>query len=320
MSFTADAYQSTTKNLLLFVSLPALSGYGSQLQNIGSLRNRGFELGINTINVDTKPFSWRSTLNLTLNRNRVLSLGGPNSVNPGGERFGFFIGDQNSTIVQVGQPIGTFYGYKVNGLFQQGDACYLTNTKQCAPGEYKVQDTNHDGVINSDDRVILGSAQAKYYGGFNNTFTAGPFSLNAFLNFSVGNKIANVGGAFTELATAFLNESQTSLDRWTPTHTNTTVPRANNQRPRLLYSTLVENGSFLRMQTLTLGYELPRSLVPRVQGARLYLTGQNLFVVTNYSGFDPEVNSIGGDTRFTGIDVGAYPRARTYNVGLNLTF
>ena len=216
--------------------------------------------------------------------------------------------------------IGTFYGYKVNGLYQQGDACPLKDATQCAPGEYKVQDTNHDGVISSEDRVILGNAQPKYYGGFNNTFTAGPFSLIAFMNFSVGNKIANVGGAFTELATAFLNESQTVLDRWEPNHTNTMVPRANNQRPRLLYSTLVENGSFLRMQTLTLGYELPRTVIPRVQSARLYLTGQNLFVITGYSGYDPEVNSIGGDTRFAGIDVGAYPRARTYNVGLNLTF
>lgn len=320
LSVTADAYQSTTRDLLLFVSLPNLTGYGSQLQNIGSLRNRGFELAVNTVNVDAPKFSWRSTLNFALNRNRVLNLGGPNSVNPGNERFGFFIGDQNSTIVQVGQPIGTFYGYKVNGLFQNGDTCYLTDTKQCAPGEYKVQDTNGDGVINSGDRVILGNAQAKYYGGFNNDFRFGPFTLNAYMNFSVGNKIANMSGVFTELATGFLNESQATLNRWTPDHTNTMVPRANNQRPRLFYSTLLEDGSYLRMQRLTLGYGLPRNLVPRVQEARLYFTAQNLFVITGYSGFDPEVNSIGGDTRFTGIDVGAYPRARTYNVGLNLTF
>lgn len=320
IALTLDAYQRTTNDLLLQVPLPRISGYTNQLQNVGSVRNRGVELGINTSNVESGRFSWRSTLNLAANRNRVLDLGGVNFINPGAERFGQFIGQENITIVQVGQPLSTFFGYQVNGLYQQGDACPLTNASLCAPGEYKVQDTNGDKVITAADRVILGNAQPKYYGGFTNNFAFGPFTLNAFMNFSVGNKIANISGVFTRLSTGFLNESEATLNRWTPQNTNTTIPRANNTRPRLVYSTLIEDGSFLRLQTLTLGYRLPGRVVPRVQDARLYLTGQNLFTATRYSGFDPEVNSIGGDARFTGIDVGAYPRARAYNVGLNVTF
>ena len=320
VALTIDAYQRTTNDLLLEVQLPRSSGYSSQLRNVGSVRNRGVEFALNTTNVETGRFSWRSTLNMAANRNRVLDLGGVAFINPGAERFGQFIGQENATVVQVGQPLSTYFGYQVDGLYQQGDACQVRLRSECAPGEYKVRDTNRDSVITAADRVTLGSAQPKYYGGFTNNFAFGPLSLNAFMNFSVGNKVANISGVFTRLATGFLNESEASLNRWTPTNTNTDIPRANNTRRRVVYSTLIEDGSFLRLQTLTLGYQLPRALVPRVQDARLYLTGQNLFTLTGYSGFDPEVNSVGGDPRFIGIDVGAYPRARAYNVGLNVTF
>jgi hypothetical protein len=110
------------------------------------------------------------------------------------------------------------------------------------------------------------------------------------------------------------------LDRWTPENTNTDVPRANNARPRRLYSSLVEDGSYLRLSNLTLGYQLPERVVPGASSAELYLTGQNLFVITDYTGFDPEVNSIGGDSRLRGVDSGAYPRSRVWNVGANITF
>jgi hypothetical protein len=129
-----------------------------------------------------------------------------------------------------------------------------------------------------------------------------------------------VNNVFSELATGFLNERADVLNRWTPTNTNTTIPRANNARPRRLYSTFVEDGSFLRLQTITLGYQMPSGFIPGTRTARLYLTGQNLFVLSSYSGFDPEVNSIGGDSRYRGVDSGAYPRARVVNFGMTVTF
>ena len=319
---TIDAYQSQTSDLLLDVPLPRSSGFSSQLQNVGSVRNRGLELGITTVNVEGKQFGWRTTLNVSANRNRVLDLGGRDFIDPGTSRYGFFIGNMSSHIVQVNQALGSFYGFKVNGIFQQGDACPIKAPRQgvdCVPGEYNVLDANADGKIDQSDRIILGTAEAKFYGGLSNSVRSGPFSLDAFINFSQGNKAANIGRTWTELATGFLNESDRVLNRWTPSNTTATIPRANNGRPRWLYSPMVEDASFLRLQSVTMGYQLPARLVP-VASARLFVTGQNLFVLTHYSGFDPEVNGVGGDPRLPGVDVGAYPRARTWNTGLSVTF
>jgi hypothetical protein len=153
-----------------------------------------------------------------------------------------------------------------------------------------------------------------------NNVEFGRWTFDASLAFSQGNKVANVGRAWTELATAFLNESDRVLDRWTPTHTNTMVPRANNLRPRWLYSPMVEDASFLRLQNVTVGFRLPTHAFVSAVDARLYVTGQNLFVLTRYTGFDPEVNSLGGHPAEPGVDVGAYPRARAWNTGLRVTF
>jgi TonB-linked SusC/RagA family outer membrane protein len=318
-----DVYQSRTRDLLLDVPLPRSSGFSSQLQNVGSVRNRGVELSLTTVNASSDRFSWRSTLNVSTNRNMVLDLGGRDFIDPGTSRYGFFIGNMSSHIVQVGQPLGSFYGFKVNGIFQPGDVCPLTAPRagvDCVPGEYNVLDATGDGKIDQSDRVILGTAEPKVYGGLSNSFSTGPWSVDAFINFSQGNKAANIGRTWTELATGFLNESDRVLNRWTPTNTNTDVPRANNGRPRWLYSPMVEDASFIRLQNVTVGYQLPRLGFVPVETARLYVTGQNLFVLTRYTGFDPEVNGIGGDPRLPGVDVGAYPRARTWNTGLSVTF
>lgn len=320
VTLSLDAYHKKTDDLLLWVNLPRTSGYNNQLQNLGSVQNNGVELSLSTVNVERESFSWRSTLNLSANRNEVLDLGGVDHVFPGGSRYGWFLDGGQSHIVQVGEPLGSIYGYQTLGLWQEGDACDLEDAAQCTPGEYHMADTNDDGKIDAADRTILGYAEPKFFGGFSNALTAGPFSLDAFFNFSYGNDVANVSRVFTELATGFLNESERVLDRWTPENTNAEIPRANNARPRRLYGALVENGSFLRLSTLTLGYRLPESLITGVSNARLYLTGQNLFVLSDYSGFDPEVNSVGGDARLSGVDSGAYPRARVWNLGVSVTF
>jgi TonB-linked SusC/RagA family outer membrane protein len=318
-----DGYQSRTHDLLLDVPLPRSSGFSSQLQNVGSVRNRGVELSVTTVNAASNRFSWRSTINVSANRNSVLDLGGRPFIDPGTSRYGFFIGNMSSHIVRVGEPLGSFYGFQVKNIFQQGDACTLSAPRagvDCVPGEYNVLDANGDGKIDQADRVILGTAEPKFYGGFTNAFSAGAWSLDAFINFSQGNKAANIGRTWTELATGFLNESDRVLNRWTPANTGATIPRANNARPRWLYSPMVEDASFIRLQNVTLGYRLPKLGFVPVEAARLYVTGQNLFVLTHYTGFDPEVNGIGGDPRLPGVDVGAYPRARTWNTGLTVTF
>ena len=338
VTLSLDAYHAKTTDLLLSVPVPSTTGFSSQLRNIGSLQNRGVELTLSTVNVQRGDLSWRSTLNIAANRNKVLDLGGQREILLA-PRTGNFFSPAETYIVRVGEPLGSIYGYQVNGLWQPGDTlrvvtpdtavtvCYsassrtaLKNVKDCAPGEYKIVDMNGDSVITAADRVILGYGDPKFYGGLSNTLTYGRFSLDLFFSFNYGNKIINAGNAYGGLAIGQANERATVLDRWTPTHTNTDVPRANAGRPRRLYSTLVEDGSYVRLQTLTLGYELPPRLIPGAGTARLFLTGQNLVTATDYSGFDPDVNSMGGDPRFGGIDIGAYPHSRVWNFGVSVTF
>jgi hypothetical protein len=319
VTLSLDAYRDLTEDLLLSVSLPTTTGFGSQLRNIGSVRNRGLELSLTTVNVARGRVSWRTTLNVAGNRNRVLDMGLQDSTFVSARGGGFFNPGQTH-ILKEGAPLGAIYGFVVDGLWQEGDECYLSVARECTPGELKLRDLNGDRQITALDRQILGYGDPKVFGGLLNDVAVGPFSLSAFVNFVSGNKIINAGAAYGTLAIGQVNERAAVLDRWTPTHTNATVPRANNSRPRRLYSTLVEDGSYLRLQTLTLGYRLPTRLIPRVEGARVFLTGQNLWVATHYTGFDPDVNSMGGDARVGGVDVGAYPRQRTWNVGFNVTF
>jgi TonB-dependent starch-binding outer membrane protein SusC len=298
---TVDAYQSETSNLLLSRTLPRTSGYQTQLQNVGAVRNRGLETSLSTINWDGDRFRWETTLNLALNRNEVVSLyGGLTQLAAG-----------SST--QVGEPLNTFVGFRVLGLYQQGDQCAITPARDCTPGEYKLLDADGNGVINNDDRVNLGNPQADFYGGFNSSMSYGPVSLDAFFNFSKGNEINNTSLRYAGLVGGASNErADRALQRWTPTNTGTDVPRANILRPNdRTYSTYIEDGSFLRLQTLTLGYQVPAGLVPGTQAARVVVTGQNLWLTTRYSGYDPENQA---------SDPGGYPRARTWNFGLNLTF
>ena len=330
VTFSIDGYRSKTRDLLLSVSVPSTTGFSSQLRNIGSVQNTGLELSLSTVNFERERFSWRTTLNVAGNRNKVVNLG--TTLSATGQRVpltqilvsargvGGFFSPSDTHILLVGEPLGSIYGYGVIGLWQQGETCTLALAAECTPGEYKIADLNGDRAITAADRKILGQADPKFYGGIGNAITFGRFSLDAFLNFVSGNKIVNAGNAYGSLVIGQANERATVLDRWTPTHTNTMVPRANNTRPRRLYSTLVEDGSYLRLQSLTLGYDLPSRLVPRAQSARLFLTGQNLFVITNYSGFDPDVNSSGGDARIGGADVGAYPRSRTWNIGASVSY
>jgi hypothetical protein len=252
----------------------------------------------------------------------VVAIDDREYIETGGDRWGWAVGG-NSHLIKPGEPLGSIYGYNVMGLWQSGDVCDLADprpTLDCVPGELHIEDVNGDGRITPDDRTIIGQADPDFYGGFNNSLSYGPFSLDAFMTFSVGNDIVNASNAFLMNASGQLNERAEVLDRWTPNNTDTDIPRANANRRTLLYSTLVEDGTYLRLQSLTLGYTLPESLLRGARSARVYLTGQNLFTFTDYTGFDPEVNSLNGSPSARGLDVGAYPRARVFNFGVNVVF
>ena len=322
LSLSADAYQATTDDLLLIVNMPFTSGFQDQLRNVGSIQNRGIELSLSSLNVSGDNFTWETRLNLARNSNEVQAIDAREFIETGGDRWGWAVGG-NSHIIKPGEPLGAIYGYNVMGLWQEGDACDISEprpTLDCVPGELRIEDVNGDGRIDPEDRTIIGYADPDFYGGITNTMTYGPFTLSSFINFSVGNDLVNASNAFLMNSTGQLNERAEVLNRWTPQNTDTDIPRANANRRTLLYSTLVEDGSYLRLQNVTLGYQLPAQFLGPARSGEIFLTAQNLLTLTGYTGFDPEVNSLGGAPAARGLDVGAYPRARIFNFGARVSF
>ncbi len=319
---SVDVYNSVTSDLLLSVTLPSTTGFTSQLRNVGSVRNTGVEVSLGTDIVQRRNVNWHSTLSYAHNRNRVLNLGVANEIVGPDKGIGTQTGG-TTVVIRKGEPIGSFVGFRTNGIFQQGDACALTVKRpqlDCVPGEYRYVDANGDGQINGNDRVLLGNGQPDYYGGLQNDVNVGPFRLNVFLQGSHGGKVLNAPAINIRQVNINSNQTADALRRWTPTNTNTDIPRANSLRPREIYDIHVEDASFVRLQSVTLGYELPTRLLRGSNSARIYVTGENLHLWTKYKGYDPEVNSFGGNAISRGIDLGAYPRPRSYTAGISLGF
>jgi TonB-linked SusC/RagA family outer membrane protein len=328
LTLTLDAYRKNTDDLLTLVSITPSAGVGNLniLQNVGSIRNQGVELGLTTTNVQATDggFAWTTNLNVAMNRNKVLDLG--KVVNETGQVVDRRIEGGNGFTL-VGQPLGMFYGYQVQGIFQseaevQGAA---TQSNGTAPGDIRFRDLNADGIINDKDRTIIGNPNPKAVGGVTNTFTYKGLELSVFFQGSFGNDIYNQNRESLESMSSPINQTTRVLDRWTPTNRDTDVPRAVLADPNgnARYSDrFIEDGSYVRLKNLTLAYNVPVSLTKRaaISNLRLYLTGQNLVTWTDYSGYDPEVSSSPFSTVGFGRDFGVYPQARTYTVGVNATF
>ncbi len=315
LTFTFDAYRSRTNDLLLEVQLPVNTGFTSQLRNVGSVRNRGVEVGVSTVNVSRDRFTWRSSLNLARNRNEAVALGPASRIFAGGQKIGGDWDGNVATVLQVGQPLGAFFGFRTSGVWQQGET-----GPEAVPGEWRFVDVNGDGRITLEDRTVIGDPNPAVFGGLSNSLSLGRLSLDVFVQGSYGNDVLNAGVVRLTTVSGGTNELGFARGRWRPDRPSNVVPRANAARPRRLHDMHVEDGSFLRLQTVTLGYQLPDGLLPGARRARVYVNGQNLAVWTNYSGYDPEVSSYGGDPAARGIDLGVYPRARTVTAGVNLTF
>lgn len=319
ISLTADVYYKKTEDLLLEVPIPYSSGLESAFQNLGSVENKGIELSLKTLNF-VGEFEWTSNLIYSANRNKVLSLG--NGID-------FFIPVNPATtttpsgIVKVGEPLGSFYMYKFDGLYQEGDdfsASPLANTKA---GSQKFKDLNNDGKITqADDRTVVGNSEPLFLASLTNTFRYKNFDLVIFINSSYGNKIFNRSAADYELGTGFTGAYATLLDRWTPTNTNTRIHRAVEDPSAVLSDRYVEDGSYIRFKNISLGYTLPKKVAAflSLTSARVYIAGQNLITFTDYSGYDPEVNRNGQSALNSGVDVGVYPGTKTVLGGVSITF
>jgi hypothetical protein len=236
----------------------------------------------------------------------------------------------------VGQPIGMFYGYKTNGLFNtleelNAAPIQFGQAVGTAPGEtylgdVRYVDVNGDGVIDPKDKTVIGNPHPDFTFGFTNNFRYKNFDLSIFLQGSVGNDVMNLTRrAGTSNSLLFQNQLTEALDYWTPTNTDTNIPRPIGSTSNYnveISDRYVEDGSYLRIQNLTLGYTLPQSLVSKAKISRLKVYGsvQNLFTFTNYSGYDPEIGSFNQNVLLSGIDNGRYPSPRIYSLGINLEF
>lgn len=315
LSFVADAYYKRTRDLLLFVKIPTTSGFGTALQNRGKVENKGLEFTVNGVPLDGA-VRWTTSVNISFNRNKVLDLAGVNSLFAGQ-------GPNQSTILMVGQPLGLFYGYTADGLFQSQEEITGSAQPNAKPGDVRFKNLNGDKKINDDDRQIIGYAQPKFTGGFSSTLSYKGFDLTILLQGVYGNNLYNANRITLENLTGLQNQSTVVLDRWTPTHTNTIIPRATNLKPtNRSWDRFVEDGSYLRGKSIQLSYQFnPRMLsAMKLASLRVYVNMQNLFTITNYSGLDPEVSRYGSDNVSPGFDSGAYPNARAVTFGINASF
>ncbi|WP_343668756.1 TonB-dependent receptor [Chitinophaga sp.] len=321
LTFTFDAYYKKTTDLLLNVPFPLYSGYASVLQNVGSVENKGIELSLSSDNIKNSSFTWKTTAVFAVNRNKILSLGQ-------GTDYYFPLaptGYVSPVIVKVGLPVGSFWGYNTAGLLTAADVAkgvpYLTGVSQQV-GDTKYVDTNGDGTITTADKHYLGSAQPKFTFGLSNTLTYKGFDLSFFFQGSYGNKIFNFLQQKLEIPTLSLNTSATLLDRYSATNPNGKVAKATNAPVAQVTDRYVENGSYVKLKTLSLGYSIPRDVIRQlhISQLRVYVTAQNIWTWTKYTGLDPEVNFFDNDNTKQGIDYGAYPSTKGFLAGLNLTF
>lgn len=349
LTISPEFYLNKSSHLLLNSKVPASSGYTTMLRNIGKTRNIGMDLTISSVNIQNDNLTWSTDFNMSFNKNKIEALSGEDYFLEEAQ-FGF---NQNTHKIAVGEPIGQFYGFKTIGLYQVGDFDYDAATGTYTlkeglpvrdgvqPGYWKFEDVNKDGVVDDNDRTVIGNANPVVYGGLNNTLSFKGFDLSVFFTYSIGVEVLNA----TKLNNTLIGgTNRNALDLANSSHRWMTIDTDGNKlsSPEMLesanrgktvasvadlqqgsyyiHSWAVEDASFLRLGNVTFGYTFPRRLVKdwNIKKLRLYFTGSNLFVATPYSGFDPEVSTKGNNLT-PGVDFGAYPRNRSFVFGLNIT-
>lgn len=336
---TIDFYDKHTRDLLLYANIPYTSGHSKIYKNIGKMSNSGVELSFSTINVQKRRFSWKSDFNISFNRNRI------NSLNEGETRLltpisqDWTMSNVNLYMAETGNSAAQFIGLVWDGVYGYDDFDYDGTTYRLKkeipangmsrdviqPGDVKYRDIDGDGTITDKDVVVIGRALPIHFGGFNNEFNLGNFSLSVFLQWSYGNDVMNANRMYLEgnlTNRPLLNQFKSYANRWTPENTESNLFRAGGAGPTGFYSSrTIEDGSFLRLKTVQLSYNFPSRWCQAIRAQRIniYLSGQNLFTWTKYSGMDPEV-SVRNSALTPGFDYSAYPRSRTFVFGLKAIF
>lgn len=313
-----DVYYKKTTDMLLSAPVPSSSGYTSIYKNVGSMENRGLELSLETRNISSENFDWSTSFNISFNKNEITALGSANDdIFPGP----YFL--SNTNILRVGESVGSFYGLIREGTWGQDEASEAAKYG-LLPGDIKHADLNEDGQINASDRTIIGNSYPKGFGALFNSFRYKNFDLTVDIQFSYGNDVLNLSRHSGEDRTGQANSYSTVLNGWNPENTNTMV--AQNRPAKSYYTTnidtrMVEDGSFIRGRNLILGYNFTDKLIETLglNSLRVYGSLQNFFLITDYTGYDPEVSTY-GDSFAQGITFFDYPKPRTFTLGLNVNF
>lgn len=336
INVTIDLYKKTTTDLLLNANVPYSSGYSKILKNIGKVRNQGFEFTLNTVNIKNKVFEWSSDFNISFNSNTILALADLQETMISTVGYPAPYSNAQLYLARIGGPAAVMYGYKWLGNYQIDDftlqpngSYLLKNTiatngnlrSTIKPGDIKYEDMNGDGIVNEKDRIIIGRGLPKHIGGFNNNLSYQGLSLNVFFQWSYGNDLFNANRDMFEgnaLTRSNLNQYATYVNRWTPENPSNEYYRFGGQGPTGRFSSrAIEDGSFLRLKTVSLSYALPKVVLSKLKlrSFSLFATAQNLYTWTKYSGMDPEV-SVANSILTPGFDYSAYPREQTFVFGL----
>lgn len=345
LKFSVEAYYKQTGNLLYSYRVPMTSGYSTVMANVGNVENKGLEFEITGRIVDKKKFYWTSSLNMSYNQNKVLDLGGNDNV------LMYYLGanvNQNITYLKIGQPVGVIMGYQTelyrdwNDVYSE-DAVWMEESSviPTRPGMLKYVDQNKDGRIDESDKVVLGSTLPPFVGGFTNTFGYKGFTLTVFFNWQLGGKIVNANcSKLMQFAGVYNNSYSILVDSYRganpvlgdPGYTSAFYPTPSSysasqsisrQYSQNMIDKWVFDASYLRLKSVSLTYDLPQKYSRKIgmEGLRIGITGTNLWTLTSYPGYDPEMSSSMGTVKAKmGIDYGSYPLAKTVLLSIGLTF
>ncbi|NGM67339.1 SusC/RagA family TonB-linked outer membrane protein [Sphingobacterium sp. SGR-19] len=324
---TTNYYNMHTKNLLLTVQTPTQTGYANRLVNIGKTVSSGFEVGIRSDIINNKDFGWSTSLNFSTNDQEVTDLGPLVLVALDNTGYG-----ATTNYLQEGVPIGANFGLEYAGVWHSQeeidaelakpleDRTYVSISNFYKPGKQKYYDYQKDGELNIDDYHYLGTPNPPRFGGWGNTLRYKQLTLDAFLQFQHGSTMWNTMQYFTGVGLYLTNQMSYMKDRWTPENPDSDIP-AVNSRDNIPSTYFLQNSSFLRLKSLTLNYDLSSAVFKQAdRQLNVFLTGTNLFLLTDYNGYDPEVNSAGTSSTVRAKDNGAYPNSRTFAIGASLTF
>ena len=330
ITLEADYYYRKTTDMLLDAPVPQSTGYATIRRNVGSMENKGMEFAINTVNVRTDNFTWNSTFNVSMNKNKVLSLATPSDI--------FGVGGPGITnetsIIRVGEPVGAFWGLTRLGVWGTDEAAEAAqfvsyrNGLTLLPGDIKYKDFNGDHIINDDDRSIIGNGSPDAWGSFTNYISYKNLDLTLELQYSYGNDVMNMNLHSSEDRQALANSYATVLDAWTPDNQDTMIAQVRDTRAGYVTNVdthWIQDGSFIRGKNLAIGYSFDSNIVERLylNKLRIYSSVQNFFLIVDKGLLgDPEVTPIRGDANNNAFSQGMkwheYPKSTTFVIGLQV--